>query len=260
MGEWFLTILVVALEEALENAAEYVIKKGIDETGKVITKFVQQTDTDGDGVYDNEIVLHTLEMTIPDLSNGYCLVSDGDTVGLGMPMFELIDGMDITLYADTLDPSSLPTVTANGNGYLLDADFDGDEDDVIVAMDDLTGDGMQDFGLLVDADDNGIPDASRSAPYYPVGSPEYKQIIAQTSNIPSIVVMSPDGTMSVYDTSGQITAEDCDTAYSLWVAENGIMDKQLDNYSVTEGLLLCMLLLGGFYFVKSLFKRKDVYR
>lgn len=76
----------------------------------------------------------------------------------------------------------------------------------------------------------------------------------------SIIIMSADGTMTVYDEGGNITAEDCDTAYSLWVSENGIMDKSLDNYSVTEGLLLCVLLMGAFYFIKSLFRKKDVFR
>ncbi|MGN0686492.1 MAG: hypothetical protein ACI4KA_00130 [Oscillospiraceae bacterium] len=264
MGEIIFTTIINALYEALEKAIEdgikYVIHKVVDGAGRCVTQIVQQIDTDGDGVYDDEVVLYTIETMIPDLSDGYCLVSDGDTVGIGMPMFEIVDGIDIIDYVDTTDVFHYPTVTANGNGYLLDADGDGDVDDVLVPLDDLTGDGMPDWGLLVDSDDNGIPDASPDAPYYELGSPEYKQIIARSNDIPSIIVMSPDGTMSVYDTNGQITAEDCDTAYSFWVSENGIMDKQLDNYSVTEGLLLCLLLLGGFYFVKSLFKRKDVYR
>lgn len=262
MGEWVFTTLVITLGDVLADAVEdgikYVIRKTVDRFGRSITEFVHQIDSDGDGVYDSETVLYTLEMMIPDLSNGYCLVSDGDTVGIGVPMFELIDGIDITLYADTIDPSNLPTITANGNGYLLDADFDGDEDDVIVPLDDLTGDGIRDFGLLVDDDDNGIPDASDAAPYYEIGSPEYKQIMAQSSNVPSIIVMSPDGTMSVYDTSGQITAEDCDTAYSLWMSDNGIMTKPLDNYTVTEGLLLIVGIVACFGFVAKLFRRRKV--
>lgn len=52
----------------------------------------------------------------------------------------------------------------------------------------------------------------------------------------TFVVVAPDGTMTVYDESGEITPEDCDYAYSLWVSDNGIMSKKLDNYSVTEGL------------------------
>lgn len=58
----------------------------------------------------------------------------------------------------------------------------------------------------------------------------------------TIIFISADGTMTVYDESGELKPEDCDNAYSLWVSENGIMEKKLDNYSVTEGLLALVLL------------------
>lgn len=76
----------------------------------------------------------------------------------------------------------------------------------------------------------------------------------------SIIIMSQDGTMTVYDENGNITSEDCDTAYSLWVSENGVMDKDINNYSVSEGMLLLLVLLGLAWFVRSLFKGKDVFR
>ena len=66
--------------------------------------------------------------------------------------------------------------------------------------------------------------------------------------------------MTVYDESGEIKPEDCDNAYSLWVSENGIMEKKLDNYSVTEGLLALVLLFTVINFVRGLFRRKDIYR
>lgn len=73
-------------------------------------------------------------------------------------------------------------------------------------------------------------------------------------------VVAPDGTMTIYDESGEITPEDCDYAYSLWVSDNGIMSKKLDNYSVTEGLLALVLLFTAINFVRGLFRRKDIYR
>ncbi len=76
----------------------------------------------------------------------------------------------------------------------------------------------------------------------------------------TIIFISADGTMTVYDESGEIKPEDCDNAYSLWVSENGIMEKKLDNYSVTEGLLALVLLFTVINFVRGLFRRKDIYR
>ncbi len=87
-----------------------------------------------------------------------------------------------------------------------------------------------------------------------------KLVNAVALGAPSIIIMSADGTMTVYDMDGNITAENCDTAYSLWVSENGIMDKPIDYYSVTEGLLLLLLGVSVVFFIRSLFKRKDVYR
>lgn len=74
----------------------------------------------------------------------------------------------------------------------------------------------------------------------------------------SFIIMSADGTMTVYDPSGNITAEDCDTAYSLWVSENGIMNKPLDNYTVTEGFLLIAGIVGCFALVSKAFRRRKV--
>jgi len=102
-----------------------------------------------------------------------------------------------------------------------------------------------------DTDGDGVPDTDVL---------EYILPQTETTVEKSIIIMSADGTMTVYDEGGNITAEDCDTAYSLWVSENGIMEKSLDNYSVTEGLMLCVLLMGAFYFIKSLFRKKDIYR
>jgi hypothetical protein len=55
-------------------------------------------------------------MLIPDLDDGYCLVSDGDTVGLGLPAYQLIDGIDLCNYVDLSDPLRYPCITGNDNG------------------------------------------------------------------------------------------------------------------------------------------------
>jgi hypothetical protein len=34
----------------------------------------------------------------------------------------------------------------------------------------------------------------------------------------------------------------------------------LDDYSVSEGLLLLLLLISGCFFIRGLFRRKDVFR
>ena len=75
-----------------------------------------------------------------------------------------------------------------------------------------------------------------------------------------IVLVSPEGEIAVYDRNGNIKEEDVDTAYATWVSKNGIMNKEIDNYSVSEGLLLCLLFVSGVFFLRSLFKRKDVFK
>lgn len=75
----------------------------------------------------------------------------------------------------------------------------------------------------------------------------------------SIIIVSSDGTMTIYDESGNITAEDCDTAYQLWISDNGIMDKPFDNYTVTDGLLLILVIFAVINFFKGLFRRREVF-
>lgn len=108
------------------------------------------------------------------------------------------------------------------------------EDKTVAVSQDLNGNGVQDFQEVTDT--------------MPIGSSK------------STIIVSPDGTMTIYDETGAITEEDCDNAYALWVSENGIMNKSLDNYSVTEGLLLISVLSNLFFIIKSLFARKDVFR
>lgn len=100
-----------------------------------------------------------------------------------------------------------------------------------------------------DTDDDGIPDLDIVEWLIPESSSRVEK---------SFIIMSADGTMTVYDESGSITAEDCDTAYGLWVSENGIMSKPLNNYTVTEGLLLIAGIAACFGMVFKFFRRRKV--
>lgn len=224
MTEALIYILIELAQELVEAGVEYVIRHTIDDAGNKIVEFVQEIDHDNNGVVDEEIVIHSIEAVVPDVNAQYNLVSDGDTVGIGMPYVDVIDGLDFNSYVDFSDPFNMPELTVSGGGYLLDMDSDGDNDDVVIMLPDFNGDGVPEFGWIVDADDNGLPDVSPDSPYYPVGSEGY------------------------YDIVNNITSE------------NNIMTKELNDYTVTEGLLFLMLFLMVCYFIKSLFKKKDIYR
>lgn len=247
MGELIFSILLdIAIDLAIENT-KYYIKKNIDN----IIQIIVREDTDGDGAYE-DVVLAELGTVVFDADADYHIVSDGDTIGIGTPVIELIEGIDMPDFVDNYFD-----IGYNDGTYLYDIDNDGDAD-TLIPFADVTGDGLADFGLVIDEDDNGVPDAADDTFYYPIGSDEYSSIVKSFNKEPSIIVVDADGTMTVYDTSGQITAEDCDTAMGLWVSHNGIMNKPLDNYSVTEGILFISFLIGCFGFIGMLFRRKKV--
>lgn len=252
MGEIIFTILLdIGIDLAIENT-KYYVKKNIDG----IVQLVRSLDTDNDGAYE-DVVIAELGTITYDYQADYNIVSDGDTIGIGTAAVQVIDGMEISEFVDTYALDDTSIISVNNGSYIYDVDHDGDND-IIIPLADLTGDGFGDFGLVLDEDDNGVPDVADDTPYYPIGTDEYNTIVRRMSNEPSMIIVSSDGTMTVYDTSGQITAEDCDTAYSLWVSENGIMTKPLDNYTVTEGILFISFLVGCFGFIGMLCRRKRV--
>lgn len=248
-------IITVILEEVLADliakGAKYIIRKATDAFGNVVTEIVYPVDEDGDGVTDYEETIYSFDSLIPEFVNGFCLCNKGDEIGIGMPQLRIIDYEDMA-------GKFLDTITGTPDGYVRD-----DNGKVFFpAPYDATGDGQPDWYEIIDEDDNGVPDASDIAPFYPVGSEGYNRFIKQYKSNSQVdfIMLAPDGTMTVYDQNGNITAEDVDNAYALWVSENGIMTKKLDNYSVSEGLLLCLLIVSGVFFLRSLFKRKDVFR
>ena len=244
------SLLSQLLEKLIVEYAKYYIRKQIDSIGNSFTQIVQYFDDDGDGETDREVVLAQFDVSVPDLSDDYCIVNKGDEIGFGLPKLEPFTADDIGSMIDD------EVFTGNSKGVYIG-------DDVYVPIPvDFDNDGSTDWGRVVDSDDNGVPDASPDAPFFPVGSDGYNQILSEIGNGDGvdIVLVSPEGEIAVYDRNGNIKEEDVDTAYATWVSQNGIMDKKLDNYSVTEGLLLCVLLISVAFFIRSLFKRKDVFR
>lgn len=214
-----LEALQAALSQAVEKGIEYIIKKIVDDTGKVITQIVYEFDSDGDGKNDSEQVIYTLDFTIPDLNSGYCLVNRGKEIGLGLPDFKLVSADDVLPKLRDSDG-----FISDGNGFIIDLDNDGANDDIIFPSPiDFTGDGIPDFQKVIDDDDNGLPDVSPDSPFYPVGSDEYQEIIIE---------------------HGQ--------------EDYTIMNKPLSKYTVTEGILFISLIFGAFGLFKKFFRRKKV--
>ncbi len=205
-----LQALEAALTKAIESGIEYIIKKVVDSAGNVITQIVYEYDSDGDGENDSEEIIYTLDVMIPDLDDGYCLCNRENEIGLGLPQYKILDGFEISNLIDT------DIITGNDNGFIVDIDFDGENDDILIPLPDFTGDGCNDWGWLIDDDNNGLPDVSPFSPFYPVGSDGYTEIIFRTVDEP----------------------------YT-------IMDKPISQYTVTEGILLIFLIVGSFSFFKA---------
>lgn len=244
-------VIAVMLEQLFQKLiieyAEYHIRKQIDSIGNSFTQIVQYFDDDGDGETDREVVLAQFDASVPDLSDDYCIVNKGDEIGLGLPKLEPFTADDIGSMIDD------EVFTGNSKGVYIG-------DDVYVPIPvDFDNDGSTDWGRVVDANDDGIPDASPDAPFYPVGSDGYNQILSgMQDGGKSIIIVSPDGTTCVYDENGNITDEDCETAYRLWVSDNNIMSKSMDNYTVTEGLLFLTFIVSMFGFFGNIFRRRRV--
>lgn len=255
MEEIIIQFVLIAIEQAVQSAIEgainYIIRKVVDEAGRCVTEIVYQIDSDGDGLTDSEQVVYTLDTLIPSFDDGYSICNDGDQIGIGFPQFQIIDG---TTIGDIISGSDF--ITGNSDGYIIDLDNDGAFDDVIIPLPDFTGDGLPDWGLVVDDDDNGVPDVSPDSPFYPVGSEEYDLIVSEGTIDGGIIIVSPDGSMCFYDPDGDLVEEDYNTAYSLWLQDNAALTKQFDYYSVSEFLLLIIASFAAISLIGKLFKRR----
>ena len=211
--------LANAVTQAVSDGISYIIKKAVDETGKMITQIVYEFDSDGDGTNDSEQVIYTLDYTIPNLDNGYCLVNKGNEIGLGLPEFRLVDSEDVLPKLRDLNG-----FLSDGNGFIIDLDDDGMKDDILFPLPfDFTGDGIPDFQIVVDDDDNGIPDVSPYSPFYPIGSDEYQYIIETHSD-----------------------------------SEVPALDKSFQNYTVTEALLFLIFIASAIGVASKFFKRRKI--
>lgn len=250
MEEIIIVFLGQLIGSLVDQGIKYVVRKVTDAFGNTVSQIISVFDDDGDGQTDREVVVYSFDVSVPDLSEKFSIVNRDDEIGLGYPMLQIVPAVDFPAFIEGA------TITGNNNCILID-------DDVYCPLAlDYDGDGLPDWGRVVDDDNNGVPDAAPDQPFYPVGSEGYNQILEtyKDNGGVDIVLVSSDGEIAVYDRNGNIKAEDVDTAYATWVSENGIMNKPLDNYSVTEGLLLLSLFMSLAFFIRSLFKRKDMFR
>lgn len=219
LGEIISLIKVFQFFSGLQEKLNYAIKKTVDAVGNVFTNIVHMVDTDADGEPDTEDILFSINLTIPDLNDGLCLCNKGNEIGLGQPQLRLLDASDVLpVLKDT------GSYLSDGDGFLIDLDDDGAIDDIFYPLPfDYTGDGVPDFQIVVDDDDNGLPDVSPQSPFYPVGSDEYQDIICEYEE-----------------------------------EDYTIMTKPLSKYTVTEGILFLAFVIGAFGFVRKLFRRKKV--
>ncbi len=215
-----ITALINAARETVDAATGLVIsiRKFVDAFGNVSTQIYYKYDSDGDGELDAEKVIYNIDSYIPDLNEPYQLVDNNGTIGLGYPMLRMVDSADVTAGFSHSDYHSFTS-----DGFRFALQDDGTLDDVVYPLPfDFTGDGVNDFQIIVDDNDNGLPDYCPTSPFYPIGSDGYNEIMLKNTD--------------------NLT----------------IMEKPISRYSVTEGLLLIAFIVGAFGFLRKAFRRKKV--
>ncbi len=147
-------------------------KKVVDGAGKVFVKFIG----------DNGEEVYTLDTPVLTLDNGFVLVNKDEEVGLGYPSYRLVSAADVLPVLQDSD------FISDGDSISVDLDGDGACDEVIRPVPyDGDGDGVDDFEIIVDDDDNGLPDVSPYSPFYPIGSEGYQEILETYSdNVPAL--------------------------------------------------------------------------
>ena len=191
------TALINAVRETVDSATGLVfsIRKFVDSFGNVSAQIYYKYDSDGDGELDAEEVIYNIDSYIPDLDEPYQLVDRDGKIGLGYPQLKLVDASDVfsALPSSDLDnPPALPSwgdgFTSDGSGFRIALDDDGVCDDVLYPLPfDFSGDGVNDFQIIVDDNNNGLPDAAPNSPFYPIGSEGYQEIVEKHSdNVPAL--------------------------------------------------------------------------
>lgn len=180
-----ITAAINAIRETVDAATDLVIsvRKFIDAFGNVSTEIVYKYDSDGDGKLDSERVIYNIESYIPDLNEPYQLVDKNGTIGLGFPMLRTVDSVDVSAAFSDSDYHS-----STSGGYRIALECDDVLDDVVYPLPfDYTGDGLPDFQIIVDDNNNGLPDYCPTAPFYPIGSEGYQEIVeAHSQNVPAL--------------------------------------------------------------------------
>lgn len=209
----------ILMELAKKNfeANEFIFKKVVGGAGGYIVKFFRIIDSDGDGVSDSEEELYTLDTPVLILDNGFALVNKDDEVGLGYPSLRFVSSSDVVPALQDSD-----YISAGENTY-VDLDGDGAFDEVIQPVPyDGDGDGLPDFEIVVDDDDNGLPDLSPYSPFYPIGSEGYQEIVETYSqNVPAL-------------------------------------DKSFHNYTVSEALLFLIAFCAGIGVISKIIRRRKL--
>ena len=215
-----ITAAINAVRETVDAATDLVIsvRKFIDSFGNVSTQIVYQYDSDGDGELDSERVIYNIDSYIPDLNEPYQLVDKNGTIGLGFPKLRTVDSVDVSsAFSDSEYHSS------TSGGYRIALEGDDVLDDVVYSLPfDYTGDGLPDFEIIVDDNNNGLPDYCPSSPFYPIGSEGYQEIIeVHSENVPAL-------------------------------------DKSFKNYTVSEALLFVIAASSLVAIFSKIFKRRKL--
>ncbi len=182
-------------------------KKVVDGFGKVVVKFFN----------DKGEEVCTLDNPVLTLDNGFTLVNKDDEVGLGYPSYRLVSAADVLPVLQDSD------FISDGDSISVDLDGDGACDEVIRPVPyDGDGDGVDDFEIIVDDDDNGLPDVSPYSPFYPIGSDGYQEIMETYSdNVPAL-------------------------------------DKSFHNYTVSEALLFLIAFCAGIGVISKIIRRRKL--
>lgn len=209
-----------AVRETVDASTQLVIsvRKFVDAFGNVSTELYYKYDSDGDGELDAEKVIYNIESYIPDLDEPYQLVDNNGTIGLGYPMLRTVDYTDVSAGFLNSDYHS-----STSGGYRLALEGDGVLDDVVYSLPfDYTGDGLNDFEIIVDDNNNGLPDYCPTSPFYPIGSEGYQEIIeTHSENVPAL-------------------------------------QKSFENYTVSEALLFLIFVGSAITVISKIFKRRKM--
>ena len=156
------------------------------------------------------------------------------------------------------------TIIIEGGKYLISKALDEVGNWIWRAFTDEDGDGVPDdpenpFREWDEEPDDWEPfDPVPVDPVIPVDPDDSKPTDPVGSNELQIIIVSPDGTMTIYDEGGNITAEVADNAYSLWLSENNALEKRFENYSVSEALLLFIAVGSLVGLICKIFKRRKL--